>query len=298
MDNNEFRNNLVKRRKELGLTQEMLAQRLNVSAQAVSKWEKGSYPDPALFPRLARALNTSIDALFGVRNSDPDSDILQQIHDRIQSIAPDKRPGVMMQMLYAAIYAYNPSFHSAGIMHGDYYSETYAGIKTDFDIALMRLNSDLRYFLYLEMPEEGADRYFTNMKNMARLFSTLSDKDAIRIVLYLGSGRRSKMQSVQVMSKKLGIAVDKVQRVIDRLDLLGLVWRVCVDTEEGEWIMYGYTHNQALTMILVLAESICNYFKSWDPNYDVYSFGFFADKAGEAITPLPEVTWWEDEEKE
>ncbi len=34
---NIFRTNLVKRRKELGLTQEMLAQHMNVSPQAVSK---------------------------------------------------------------------------------------------------------------------------------------------------------------------------------------------------------------------------------------------------------------------
>ncbi|HOC33337.1 MAG TPA: helix-turn-helix transcriptional regulator, partial [Ruminococcus flavefaciens] len=34
---NLFRKNLVKRRKELGLTQEQLAVRLNVSPQAVSK---------------------------------------------------------------------------------------------------------------------------------------------------------------------------------------------------------------------------------------------------------------------
>ena len=37
---------ISKRRKELGLTQNQLAQKLNLSFQAVSKWENGSaYPD-------------------------------------------------------------------------------------------------------------------------------------------------------------------------------------------------------------------------------------------------------------
>lgn len=165
MEHNDFRKNLTKCRKELGLTQEMLAQRLNVTAQAVSKWEKTSYPDPALLPQIAKVLNTTIDALFGAKNHDSEIDILQLIHDRIQNISPDKRPELMMQIFYAAIYAYNPSFHSAGHMHADYDSETYAGIKTDYDIALQRLNSDLRYFIYLETPEEGVNKYFTKPRS-------------------------------------------------------------------------------------------------------------------------------------
>lgn len=295
--NNVFRRNLVKRRKELGLTQDMLAQRMNVSPQAVSKWENSSYPDPELLPMLAKALDTSIDALFGIRNSDTEIDLLQLIHDRIQSAAPEKRPELMMQMFYAANYAYNPSFSTAGHMHRDYDKETFAGIKTDYEISLARLNPDLWYFTYLAAPENGVNSYFTNTKNMARLLYTLADEDAIRIVSYLGSGRRNKMHSPAVISERLDIPQKKVQYVIDRLDRLGLVWRVSVDLAEGETIMYGYTHNQALPMILVLAESICNYFSSWDPQYDVYSFGVFRDKNGQIMDALPEVSWWDDDEK-
>ena len=132
---------------------------------------------------------------------------------------------------------------------------------------------------------------------MARLLKTLADEDSIRIISYLGSGRRNKMHSVSVISHRLDLPEEKVQYVIDRLDRLGLVWRVCVDLEEGETIMYGYTHNQALTMILVLAESICNYFQSWDPSYDVYSYGVFKDETGRVRNSIPEVSWWgEDEE--
>ena len=52
-------------RKERGLTQEGLAGLMDVSSQAVSKWENGhALPDAALLPRLAKALDASIDSLF------------------------------------------------------------------------------------------------------------------------------------------------------------------------------------------------------------------------------------------
>ena len=59
--------NLViqKKRRELGLTQEQMAEYLNVSAPAVSKWEKGlTNPDISLLPSLARLLKIDLNTLF------------------------------------------------------------------------------------------------------------------------------------------------------------------------------------------------------------------------------------------
>ena len=57
---------IADRRKALGLTQQALAEKLNVSFQAVSKWESSTTcPDVSLLPALAAALQTSIDALLG-----------------------------------------------------------------------------------------------------------------------------------------------------------------------------------------------------------------------------------------
>lgn len=59
--------NLViqEKRKELGLTQEQVAEYLNVSIPAVSKWEKGSTsPDISLLAPLARLLKIDLNTLF------------------------------------------------------------------------------------------------------------------------------------------------------------------------------------------------------------------------------------------
>ena len=65
----EFRDKLQKLRKENGLTQEMLAERINVSSQTVSKWERGLVsPDIKILPKLAVTLRTSIDNLLCIED--------------------------------------------------------------------------------------------------------------------------------------------------------------------------------------------------------------------------------------
>jgi len=57
---------IAQKRKELGYTQQTLAEQLNISFQAISKWENGtSSPDISLLPKLAGILQTSVDVLVG-----------------------------------------------------------------------------------------------------------------------------------------------------------------------------------------------------------------------------------------
>lgn len=53
-------------RRESGMTQEELALRLNITPQAVSKWERGvGLPDITVLAQLAQALGTTVGTLFG-----------------------------------------------------------------------------------------------------------------------------------------------------------------------------------------------------------------------------------------
>lgn len=58
-------------RKENGMTQEQLAEKCSVSAQAVSKWENGlTAPDISLLPRLAELFHKTTDELLGVHRAE------------------------------------------------------------------------------------------------------------------------------------------------------------------------------------------------------------------------------------
>lgn len=59
-------------RREKGLTQEELAEKLGVSPQAVSKWENNvSCPDIMLLPELARLFDVTVDNLLGCEPERP-----------------------------------------------------------------------------------------------------------------------------------------------------------------------------------------------------------------------------------
>lgn len=58
-------------RKSKGLTQEALAEKCSVSAQAVSKWENDiTAPDISLLPRLSEIFGVTCDELLGVQRSE------------------------------------------------------------------------------------------------------------------------------------------------------------------------------------------------------------------------------------
>ena len=60
---------IMKKRKELGITQQVLAKKLHVSNQAVSKWENGmTCPEISLLPAIAKVFGMSVDSLLGYQS--------------------------------------------------------------------------------------------------------------------------------------------------------------------------------------------------------------------------------------
>lgn len=86
--------NISRYRKEKGLTQEVLAQKLSVSFQAVSKWENAQVlPDISLLPKLSQELEVSIDKLLGYTFQDKQITIYEEEYkgdDYYWGIVPSK----------------------------------------------------------------------------------------------------------------------------------------------------------------------------------------------------------------
>lgn len=76
-----FKENLKKLRKEKNISQEQLAKKLNISRQAISKWESGkAYPDIDNLILLRNIFNVSLDELIVNEKADKEKSINQEEH--------------------------------------------------------------------------------------------------------------------------------------------------------------------------------------------------------------------------
>ncbi|WP_414632829.1 helix-turn-helix domain-containing protein [Clostridium sp. UBA5712] len=74
-----FKENLKKLRKEKNISQEQLAEKLNISRQAISKWESGkAYPDIDNLILLRDIFNVSLDELIVNEKADKEKSINQE----------------------------------------------------------------------------------------------------------------------------------------------------------------------------------------------------------------------------
>lgn len=75
MDNVQTGRLIAELRRKQGLTQQQLADKLNLSNKTISKWESGSgSPDISNLPVLAEALGISVDELLAGKLNEPKLD--------------------------------------------------------------------------------------------------------------------------------------------------------------------------------------------------------------------------------
>ena len=79
--------NIKRIRKSKGLSQEELANKLNVVRQTESKWEKGlSVPDSSMLIILANELDTTVSELLGEPVAEPTTDDLKILSEKLEVI--------------------------------------------------------------------------------------------------------------------------------------------------------------------------------------------------------------------
>lgn len=93
-------------RKKENLTQEQVANYLNISAPAVNKWENGiSYPDITLLPSLARVLKIDVNTLLEFNKELTDTEV-KKITKEIGEIISKKGFKKGFERSYALIKQY------------------------------------------------------------------------------------------------------------------------------------------------------------------------------------------------
>ncbi|MBQ9899167.1 MAG: helix-turn-helix domain-containing protein [Ruminococcus sp.] len=267
----KFSENLSRARREKGLTQSQLASQLSVTPQAVSKWEKGSYPDSELLPEISRILGVSLDVLFGLRDEDPKADLTHALLDGLRQLPDGEKGKLAMELFYAAICAYNPNTSpESAVLPESFKRETFAHLRTDHELAIARLNPDMQYCCFFRIPEDGINSYVRVQERSLELFRLLSEEDAVRIIGYAETLGRNYILTKDCIARELDIPYDRVSDIVDRFDRLGIMWKLTANTGGEPFPIFGYVHNIPLVGILTLGESLVNYIACREPDIDVW----------------------------
>jgi transcriptional regulator with XRE-family HTH domain len=137
LDNISVGNQIAHSRKKNGLTQEKLAEKLGISAQAISKWENGhSLPETAQLPMLAQLLDCSVDSLL-MPSADRDTAFQNFVHSMCG------KHGDLALALYQSIkdkfnltISYNNEYHVFDEAFEGGSASFYASIREDFIIRI------------------------------------------------------------------------------------------------------------------------------------------------------------------
>ena len=266
-----FSENLVRYRKKAGLTQQQLAQKLSITPQAVSKWEKGSYPDCELLPKLSQILDVSLDVLFGLKDEDGKVSLNTAVLGELDKLDESEKGKRAMELFYTMLCAFKSgtSPEHAGLPES-FTRETYAQLRTDFELAIARLNPDMQYLCFMRIPEDGINSYFSIEPRLLELFSLLSDENAMRVISYAETLSRNNILTKECISKELSMSYETVSEIVDRCEKLGIMWQLTANTGGETFPIFGYVHNVPLVGILTLAKSLVNYVSFPDPDIDTW----------------------------
>ena len=108
MDQNKSGKFIAKLRKEKNMTQEQLAEKMGVSINAVSKWERGlSFPDVSLYRKLCKELGINIEELInGEKDNSEEAKekaIISTVKEKEKIKKNSKKILIILSMLFVII---------------------------------------------------------------------------------------------------------------------------------------------------------------------------------------------------
>lgn len=118
-------NNIARFRKEKELTQEQLAQMLNVSVAAISKWENGNNrPDIEQLPALAEVFEVSIDALLGYEKKYKN---LEKMLEEMRQLLVEEKYDLAVEQAEKLLKRYPNDYDLNFFLAEAYYSKCFSG---------------------------------------------------------------------------------------------------------------------------------------------------------------------------
>jgi len=250
--------NIKRLRLDKNLTQEQLATKLGVSAQAVSKWETSeTYPDGALLVPLANELEVSLDELFGndsVSMADISGRIVKLIHntDAKERFNVARDIGWQIERgLFNCRMEIEKKYDPNEIKN----QKNASYILEDNGFTIVS-NGTEPFFSVFPQPPEGYGHFLNDKKGLQEIFAALSHENTMKALVYLYRKSENYVFEREILERECDIECDQMDDVLDDLLTLKVIWMQKL-TINGEKRMLFYSRpNHNLIAVCLIAKEI------------------------------------------
>ncbi len=250
-------------RKEKAVTQDELAKAVGISAQAVSKWERGGVPDIELLPVIADYFGVSIDYLFGRERSDT-ANAHRVLFDRIAGLPREERIQAGMDACWTverAMFGQGVAdrhesiediLSEVGSIDGE---ELYSSVMLDNGYTRMGIGPRISYFLIVPDAKDKQAALLEGIDYPA-LFQILSDKEVFDTLILLYRRDHKKAFTPALLVKHLGISAERAQQIMDILKDRGLIYTTQVEIDDEVQNVYSFFPKPSFPALLIFAREM------------------------------------------
>lgn len=222
--NKSINKKIYELRKARSLTQEQLGQKLGISGQAVSKWEKSeSLPDIMVLPQLCDILGISIDALLEVPASQKNKNIMKDFS------------------LYAREKGKGKTFLSA---LSKIFSEHSDPRWADFGSDYLRVYDESGMGFIIDGEEYIAKCMKNSSDEVAFILRILSNEDCLLVLRCLSIDKATTTKEISKVTKIVEGTVETI--------LLGLMKRNIIDCDIDAYGKRGYLFGNSMAGVIMI----------------------------------------------
>jgi len=269
--------NLTQLRLAKGVTQDEVANAVNVSNKTISKWENGtSSPDLPSLVLLAKYFNVSTDVLLGLKSHC--SDTKQIIADLFRGVSRQEMANKIFELVQDTFPA---TYDAAGFGFDDICEEFdmippqtasmarfqvclpeifhFAVCSNDVNLAVMQLRNRANFAWLLDEKKQ---------KHICELLAFLANPDVLNIMYYIHSAACSARFTAKFMADMSGVEPTKAIEILNKLCELDICSKKTVHMVDGEAELYhSYGDGLLFSLIAIVYERIFGK-RSYEFNYN------------------------------
>lgn len=255
--------NIAYYRKKKGLTQEELGELLNISGQAVSKWENGGVPDVYLLPEIAKVFDVSIDSLFGCKKKISETtkeEILNKLFKYCSyNHFHQKDTFDSFHFLFECIWSIQSAYLGNEELHD--YNGILERYKLNPQITSQIINDEGTTYLSLVKgfplfcavkDSQEISKKILNEESFGEFFSLLAKDYGMKAVLFTQKTADGNQYTVEAISEKIGIRENEFSEVSPLLVKYGLLREETLLLNDNEIKIYRKNDNPELRPILMM----------------------------------------------